>query len=160
MGAEKKITLSRMGHKIFPYVWGRAWTFLPSSNILPRAVIVNNSLRDGPLLWRRAWVILGENFTLNNKRLKSNIPAIQWGPENLGSSKTQTTTQAAVARAHTQSTLEDIPIGQPIIFMDGSALGNPDPCGLQQSASRSASSILYIYIYPNSIVFFTKTALL
>ncbi len=34
-------------------------------------------------------------------RLKSDIPAIHWGPENLGSSKTQTTTQAAAARVHT-----------------------------------------------------------
>ncbi len=49
-------------------------------------------------------------------RLKSNIPAIHWGPENVGSSKTRTTTQAAGARAHTQSTLEDISIGQPIKF--------------------------------------------
>ncbi len=62
-------------------------------------------------------------------RLKSNIPAILWGPEKLGSSKTQTTTQATVARTHTQSTLEDIPIDQPIIFMDGSVLGNPGSCG-------------------------------
>ncbi len=61
-------------------------------------------------------------------RLKSDIPAIHWGPENLGSSKTQTTTQAAATRAHTQSTLEDIPIGQPIIFTDGSALSIPGPC--------------------------------
>ncbi len=46
----------------------------------------------------------------------------------MGSSKTQTTTQTAAAIAHTQSTLEDISICQPIIFMDRSALGNPGPC--------------------------------
>ncbi len=37
--------------------------------------------------------------------------------------------QAASARAHTQSTLEDISIGQPIIYTDRSSLGNPGPCG-------------------------------
>ncbi len=66
---------------------------------------------------------------LSLSRLKSDIPAIHWGPENVGSSKTKTTTQAAAARAHTQLILEDISIGQPLIFTDGSALGNPGPCG-------------------------------
>ncbi len=74
-------------------------------------------------------------------RLKSDIPAIHWGPENVGLSKTRTTTQAAAARAHTQSTLEDISIGQPIIFTDGWDLGNQAPAGLPQSASRKALSL-------------------
>ncbi len=62
-------------------------------------------------------------------RLKSDIPAIHWGPENVGSSKTWTATLAAAARAHTQLILENICIGQPIIFTEGSALGNPGACG-------------------------------
>jgi ribonuclease HI len=54
----------------------------------------------------------------------------------LGSSNTRSLQQTKAAKSIITDQLTSIPAGDPIIFTDGSALGNPGPCG--------ASAIFYI----------------
>jgi ribonuclease HI len=61
-------------------------------------------------------------------------PNTNLGP-SLGAAGSRTDSQIKKARSHTLEVLASIPDGQPIAFTDGSALGNPGPCG--------AASILY-----------------
>lgn len=62
-------------------------------------------------------------------------PSTNFGP-SLGAAGTRTESQIKKARDHTLQVLAGIPDGQPIAFTDGSALGNPGPCG--------AASVLYM----------------
>ena len=66
--------------------------------------------------------------------LEFKAPNTNLGP-SLGAAGSRTEAQIRMARSHTLEALASIPDGQPIAFTDGSALGNPGPCG--------AASILY-----------------
>ena len=60
--------------------------------------------------------------------LEFKAPKVNLGP-SLGAAGTRSESQIRMARSHTLEVLASIPDGQPIAFTDGSALGNPGPCG-------------------------------
>ena len=62
-------------------------------------------------------------------RVNSDSPVTHNLDLAFGSSNSRTATQIHQAHRYIEKQLQDIPDGDPIIFTDGSALGNPGPCG-------------------------------
>ncbi len=63
-------------------------------------------------------------------RLITHPPNVSLIPEGMGSSGTRTAEQKTIAGAHADNLLQAIPDRTPVIFTDGSALGNPGACGV------------------------------
>lgn len=63
------------------------------------------------------------------EKLKCDTPTIYNMDKAFGSSNNRTHLQTRQAHAHIEEQLSSIPAGEPILFTDGSALGNPGACG-------------------------------
>ncbi len=62
-------------------------------------------------------------------RLQATLPEVSAFDKGLGASGTRTAAMAAAARLKGRNLIESFKDGSPVIFVDGSALGNPGPTG-------------------------------
>ena len=69
------------------------------------------------------------NSSLTLDRLFSHQPHLHITDQQLGSAGTRSREQAEVAKQEALQTISEIPVSQPLIFTDGSAMPNPGPCG-------------------------------
>jgi ribonuclease HI len=87
------------------------------------------------------------NVTLE-QTIEFRQPIIDLGPDT-GAAGSRTRQQIMTARQHALDTIAALPEGQPVAFTDGSALGNPGPCG--------AAAVLYLQGMQSSPIELSKS---